>query len=134
MVAQRRFGLTGETLARTLEVLLDRTREIYMSIRTEVEDRHAELVRLCQTHHVRRLELFGSATGPEFDPRASDLDFLVDFEEIPPREHARAYFGLLEGLEALFQRPVDLVERRAIRNPYFLEAIADTRELLHEST
>lgn len=64
-------------------------------------------------------------------PDRSDLDFLVEFQAMPPTEHARCYFGLLEDLEALFQRPVDLVEVPSLRNPYFLEAIEPTRELLY---
>jgi hypothetical protein len=45
--------------------------------------------------------------------------------------HADAYFGLRESLEALFGRSVDLVMTRAIRHPYFLEAIEPTRTLLY---
>jgi hypothetical protein len=39
-----------------------------------------------------------------------------------------SYFGLLEALEALFQRSVDLVSARAIRNPYFAESVEATRQ------
>jgi hypothetical protein len=97
-----------------------------------VEKRQDALTRLCVRHCVGRLEAFGSAVAVErFDPESSDLDFLVEFLPLGPGEHADAYFGLLEDLEDLFERPVDLVMTRAIRNPYFLEAVNRTRELLY---
>jgi predicted nucleotidyltransferase len=90
-----------------------------------------QLTDLCRRFRVQRLELFGSAAGNQFDPTHSDLDFLVEFEPLAEGEHADAYFGLREGLEALFARPIDLVMTRAIRNPYFLEAIARSRTLMY---
>jgi hypothetical protein len=82
---------------------------------------------LCAAHGVLRLELFGSAAREDFDPAGSDFDFLVEFGESSPAAHADAYFGLLEALERLFSRSVDLVERRAIRNPFFLGTVERTR-------
>jgi predicted nucleotidyltransferase len=80
---------------------------------------------------VRRLELFGSATRDDFDDTTSDLDFLVEFEEMPPAEYADAYFGLLAALESLLRRRIDLVVLSAIRNPYFLESINRSRTVLY---
>ena len=51
-----------------------------------------------------------------FNPRTSDFDFLVEFLPLPEGKHADAYFGLREDLEALFERPIDLVMTQAIRN------------------
>lgn len=82
---------------------------------------------LCRRHHVRCLELFGSAATGGFRPGESDFDFLVEFEELPSRRYADAYFGLLEALTALLGRPVDLVVPSAIRNPYFRAAVDETR-------
>ncbi len=96
-----------------------------------IEEHRSELAELCRRHHVLRLSLFGSATRDDFDPQRSDLDFLVDFESLPPGEHADSYFGLLEGLESLLGRPVDLVVASAIRNPYFRQSIDQTKTLLY---
>jgi uncharacterized protein len=98
---------------------------------TVVESKLAEIADLCQRHRIFRLELFGSAVSDRFEPETSDLDFLVEFEAIPPAEHARCYFGLLFALQDLFGRDVDLVETGAIRNPYFLLSIAKDRVLLY---
>jgi uncharacterized protein len=89
---------------------------------------------LCAKHHVRRLALFGSGATNRFDSKkGSDLDFLVEFEPLPPREHAQAYFGLMEDLQTLLDVPVDLVEAGASRNPYFQEAVRNTQVVLFEA-
>jgi predicted nucleotidyltransferase len=96
-----------------------------------ITDRREQLVELCRRHHVRTLELFGSAADGNFDPGRSDLDFLVDFLPLPPGKRAPAYFGLLQGLQDLYQRKIDLVTARAIRNPYFLKAVNQSRKVLY---
>jgi predicted nucleotidyltransferase len=97
----------------------------------ELEQRQAELETLCRRYGVRRLELFGSAATGQARPGESDLDFLVEFGPLPPGGYADAYFGLLESLEELFGKKVDLVVPSAVRNPYFLKAIEETRTLLY---
>ena len=99
----------------------------------EFMKRRTELERICRQYRVRRLALFGSATTNRFVPSSSDLDFLVEFEEMPNREFADAFFGLQESLENLFGLPVDLVTERSVKNPYFLESIAHSRALLYAS-
>jgi predicted nucleotidyltransferase len=88
---------------------------------------------LCRRHHVRSLALFGSAGREDFDPRRSDLDFVVDLEPLPPQAYADAYFELLEGLEGLLGRPVDLVERKAIQNPHLRRAIESSEVSLYDA-
>lgn len=96
----------------------------------QVERYRANLEALCRRFGVRRLELFGSAvTG--FQRETSDLDFLVEFEPPIGPGYADRYFGLLESLEALFGRPVDLVVASAIKNPYFRDTVEKTRELIY---
>jgi predicted nucleotidyltransferase len=76
-----------------------------------------ELTSLCRRYHVRRLELFGSAAAGAFDSATSDLDFLVEFEELDLPAFADAYFGLQESLASLYKRPVDLVIHAAVHTP-----------------
>jgi uncharacterized protein len=91
----------------------------------------AELTALCRRFGVRRLELFGSVATAQDDPNRSDVDFLVEFETLQDGTYADAYFGLLESLEALLQRPVDLVVASAITNPYFRKSVDDTKTLVY---
>ena len=100
----------------------------------EISSHRQELKELCRRFHVRRLDLFGSATAGDFDAERSDLDFLVEFDQRAPEALSfDAYFGLKESLEALFGRTVDLVEPGAIRNPYFKESVERSREPVFEA-
>ena len=89
----------------------------------EIQSKANQISSLCERYYVRRLELFGSAANGKFDPNTSDLDFLVEFGMVPVGKKFDSYFGLLESLESMFNRKVDIVEVRAIRNPYFLEFV-----------
>lgn len=97
-----------------------------------IEEKRKTIEQLCLQYYVRRLELFGSAlTDGSFNPKKSDVDFLVEFLPLKPGEHADAYFGLLEALQDLFSRHIDLVEIKAVRNPYFLESINRSRRQIY---
>jgi len=99
-----------------------------------VKEKREQLAELCRRYGVRKLELFGSAaTADEFDPEHSDLDFLVEFESIDNAGPADQYFGLWNDLKQLFGRDVDLVTTRSMRNPYFIRAVNETREVLYAS-
>ena len=98
-----------------------------------VQQQLQALRELCRKHRVERLDLFGSAARDDFDPATSDLDFLVGFERMPPRDHADSFFGLLEDLENLFGRRVDLLEREPIENPYLWQSIVQSRTALYEA-
>jgi predicted nucleotidyltransferase len=87
--------------------------------------RHRQrIAELCRLYEVRRLDVFGSALRADFDGGCSDVDFLVDFIETRPEGAADRYFGLRQALQAELRRPVDLVMRSAVRNPYFLREAA----------
>ena len=90
-----------------------------------------ELSNLCAIYGVKCLELFGSALHDDFDREKSDLDFLVEFGDIHSMGAFDRYFGLKEDLEQLFQRPIDLVEIKAIKNPYFRQAIEQDKVLVY---
>jgi predicted nucleotidyltransferase len=90
----------------------------------------AEIVELCRRFGVRYLAAFGSSTTDAFRQGESDVDLLVEFLESGPG-YADRYFGLLESLESLFGRSVDLVIDSAISNPYFRESVESTKTQLY---
>ncbi|MEX0774620.1 MAG: nucleotidyltransferase domain-containing protein [Phycisphaeraceae bacterium] len=97
-----------------------------------IESHREQLIQLCRKHHVRRLELVGSAAREEdFDPQCSDLDFIVEFEEFPRKGWNDPYFLLQDDLRELFQRRVDLMEQEGIRNPYVRRTIDQDRRLVY---
>jgi len=81
------------------------------------------IAELCRRYGVRKLDLFGSAAGPDFDPRLSDVDFMVEFTDPRPEGAADRYFGLHDELQQILGRPVDLVMRSAVKNPYFQRTV-----------
>jgi predicted nucleotidyltransferase len=86
---------------------------------------------LCRRFGVRRLDLFGSAATGRFDHARSDLDFLVEFEKPPSGGFSSDYFKLLEALETLFQRKVDLLKETALVNPYLRRQIESEKRRIY---
>jgi predicted nucleotidyltransferase len=101
----------------------------------EIVTAHLGEVRaLCERYSVKRLTIFGSAVKGTFDPEKSDLDFVVDFLPDTPRSgFDDPYFQLLGALQDVLHREVDLVERRGIKNPYFIKVLALTERPIYES-
>lgn len=95
-----------------------------------IESKGSGLRALCERYRVERLALFGSALRDDFDSARSDLDFSVEFRPMTPHEHAESYFGLLDSLENLFARKMDLVEIGAVRNPYLRREIEERKQTL----
>jgi len=93
--------------------------------------RRKDIELICRPLHVRRLDVFGSAAGADFDPETSDIDFVVEFEDLPPAQYAEAYFSLLQSLRSLFNHAVDLVTAPSLTNPYFRQRVEQTKRLLY---
>jgi predicted nucleotidyltransferase len=77
------------------------------------------------------LYLFGSALTSQFN-EASDIDLLVQFSQVDLLEYFDNYMDFKEELEALFNRPVDLVEDQAIKNPVFRRIVDRQKRLIYE--
>ena len=92
-----------------------------------IEERRKELVDLRRKHHVKQLDVFGSAATGELG-EASDIDFLVEFEDNLVSGRFDNFFDLQHALAKLFGRNVDLVERGGLRNPYFIRRLNQTSE------
>lgn len=95
--------------------------------RAELDAKRSALVALCKKYGVASVDVFGSATGADWQPDKSDIDFFVAFHPIPGQGLADRYLGLAEELEALFGRSVDLLTSGSIRNPYFRRNVDATR-------
>lgn len=90
-----------------------------------------DLGRLCAGLSVRELRVFGSAVTDRFDPSRSDVDVLVDFFDPEAPGIADRFMALALGLESIFQRPVDLVTKQAMRNPIFRQIVEKTSKPLY---
>ena len=98
-----------------------------MSARIDIpKDKIAEF---CRRNHIRRLAFFGSVLRDDFTPE-SDVDVLVVFQddaEWDLFDHMKAE----EELKQIFGRDVDLVEKRAIRNPFRRHHILSNCEVIY---
>jgi predicted nucleotidyltransferase len=95
-----------------------------------IESNIERLRLLCQKHKVGKLFVFGSVLSNRFNVD-SDIDLIVDFNEVDLRNYADNYFTLKDELEKLFNRKVDLLEAQAIRNPFFKESIDQQKRLVY---
>lgn len=87
-----------------------------------------KLADFCRRWRIRELSIFGSALREDFGPE-SDLDFLVSFEPGVSLDIVDI-LDMKEELEKRYGRPVDLVEKEALRNPWRKREILKTRELV----
>lgn len=101
---------------------------------TIIAEHQVALEQLCQRFQVKKLEVFGSGMTKQFDAAQSDLDFIVTFVDEAFGTLADRYFTFADALEQLFQRPVDLLTERSLRNPYFIEEVNRTRQKVYEQS
>lgn len=59
-----------------------------------IEQYRDEMATLCRPKGAKRLDVFGSAIRADFNPASRGLDFLVEFDDLPPARYADAHFAL----------------------------------------
>ena len=98
-----------------------------------IENKRIDLKNLCQLLHIKKLYAFGSVVSDKFRDD-SDIDFLISFEDnLSIEEYTDNYFALHYQLREIFNREIDLVTERSLSNPYFIESINETKELIYEA-
>ena|SRR5690349_7253112 len=93
-----------------------------------IEAKKPEILDLCRKYGVVRLDLFGSATGPNWDPEHSDFDFVIEFADYGPGISTR-FFDFGDDLEALLGRKVDFVFEERLR-PRFRARVDASKEVV----
>ncbi|HEY9528795.1 MAG TPA: nucleotidyltransferase family protein [Anaerolineales bacterium] len=88
-----------------------------------------KIAAFCQHWRIIEFSVFGSVLRDDFRPD-SDIDVLVSIDP-------NAQISLFEiaqmqiELENLFKRPVDLVEKEGLRNPYRRHEILSTAQVIY---
>jgi predicted nucleotidyltransferase len=117
-------GKVSEPMVSGYEIADDlRIPEILKPYMVEVDD-------LCKNHHVAHLYVFGSVLRDDFNSH-SDIDFLVDFDENDPIAYSDLYFAFSDNLKKILGRKIDLIELRAIKNPYFQKEVDENKTLIY---
>ena len=89
-----------------------------------------DIFSLCARHTVKSLYAFGSVLTDRFNEN-SDVDLVVDFYPSDVATYADNYYDLKFSLEDTLSRPVDLLEDKAIKNPYFKKSLQRQRQLIY---
>jgi predicted nucleotidyltransferase len=89
-----------------------------------------QIKQLCKEFRVKNFSVFGSVLTDNFSSD-SDIDFVVDFYENDPIKYTDLYFELKEKLEQIFNRQIDLIEDRGIRNSFFRKEIDESKVVLY---
>lgn len=96
-------------------------------------DKINELKQLCSTFQVKKLYVFGSVVSGEFNDK-SDIDFLISFDEnISIEQYTENYFSLHYKLKEIFNRKIDLITEKSLKNPYFIASIDKSKQLIYEA-
>lgn len=96
-----------------------------------IENNRKKIEAICRKNSVKELYIFGSVLTSDFSDQ-SDLDFAyVLNDELSPLEYGDAFFGLLEDLQELFQRKIDLVSYRVVKNPIFKQELDRTKQSVY---
>lgn len=95
-----------------------------------IKDKLKDLKKLCQDYDIKTMHLFGSVCTDKFNDE-SDIDLLISFKDISIDKYTDNYFELHYQLEKLFNRKIDLLTETSFLNPYFIESIEETKQLLY---
>lgn len=98
-----------------------------------LEDRISDIQKMCLTHGVKRLYVFGSVVSDHFRDD-SDIDLLISFfDNLSIDDYTNNYFALQYGLRELLHREIDLITERTLSNPYFIQSIDESKTLIYEA-
>jgi uncharacterized protein len=96
----------------------------------KLETYTSDIIKLCESHKVKSLYAFGSILTDNFN-KESDIDLIVDFSNIAAEDYADNYYDFKFSLQDILKRPIDLLEDKAIKNPYFRKSVNLKRQLLY---
>ena len=97
-----------------------------------INKRLSYFIDLCKTHKVKYIYAFGSAVTNNFDYEKSDIDLIVEISDTDPIDKGEKLISLWDKLENFFQRKVDLLTNKQIKNPYLKNSIESTKILIYD--
>lgn len=83
---------------------------------------------LCLKHKVKELYAFGSVLDDNKFNTNSDVDLLIEFDNVPFEYYAENHSEFEESLVKLFGHKVDLVSPKFLRNRIFIKRINETKQ------
>lgn len=89
-----------------------------------------QIKKVCSSYKVKSLFAFGSITTDELQ-QESDIDLVVEIDDRDPLSYSDNYFNLKFELEKILKRQIDLLESKAIKNPYLKKEIEKNKVLIY---
>ena len=87
---------------------------------------------LFKKHKIKNAFLFGSVLSEKFNEN-SDIDFLINFIDYSdPLIVGQSIWDLEDELETIINRKIDLLTERSLKNPYFIQELNNTKQLIYE--
>lgn len=102
------------------------------NIPKEIQQHFNSLSEIFRRHSIVRAYIFGSALKEKFSNH-SDIDFLIAFDENikDPLIKGELWWNLHDTLRDLFDSEIDLVTESSLKNPYFIEELNNTKQLVY---
>ncbi|MCC7533021.1 MAG: nucleotidyltransferase domain-containing protein [Bacteroidia bacterium] len=96
------------------------------------EQHKTEITNLCKQYKVQELYAFGSVLNENRFNEQSDIDLIVKFNnDVDIIDYVDLFFGLIENLERVFKRKVDLYTLNPIENRFLRENIESTKQIVY---
>ncbi len=105
-----------------------------MVIKDLIKNKEVDFEGLCKNHSVKLLFAFGSSVTDNFDFEKSDIDLMVEIDELDPIIRGEKILSLWDKLEIFFKKKVDLLTNPNIRNPYLRQSINESKVLIYDSS
>jgi predicted nucleotidyltransferase len=99
-------------------------------VNNKINFKSVEFIELCKVHKVKELYAFGSVINGNFN-KASDIDLIVEIDEMNPLFRGKLLLSLYTKFEKLFNKKVDLLTFDSIRNPTLEEYINNSKKLVY---
>jgi len=97
-------------------------------------DYNEEIANLCRQHNVKYLGLHGSSYDQEnAGPEDPEINFLVEFFPLEPKQHSMCYFTLEKELQDMFGRPVCLCDLTGITLPELLRPLTKRKTDIYKA-
>jgi len=88
---------------------------------------------LCDKYAVENVYVFGSVLTDRFNDE-SDVDFLINFSSnLSIEQYTENYFNLHIDLQEVFNQKIDLITEKSLKNPYLIQSINSTKELIYDA-
>ena len=105
-----------------------------MFIKDEITSRKEDFLSLCTLFGIKYIYAFGSSVSDRFILQGSDIDLIVELETVDPVERGEKLMELWDVFESFFNRKVDMLTEKSIRNPFLKKNIDATKVLIYDGS